>query len=145
MRPMIAVRTCTGDDRENANAFYARCGSGAVIYPGATALLAEDDDGVVGIVQLCPEYGHLVLRAMMVRDEYRGRGIGTRMLIALRDLMRGQDCYCLPYTHLATFYGSAGFAQIGVDEAPPHLQQRLREYLARGLDVIVMKRAKPQA
>jgi hypothetical protein len=51
------------------------------------------------------------------------------------------ECFCLPFTHLTRFYGSAGFAVIADDDAPPFLVERLRQYREEERDVLIMRRA----
>lgn len=137
---MIRIRTGTAEDVERINRFYASCGSSASVDPGETVLVAEDGDAVIGAVRLCTESGYLVLRTMLVRKDCRGKGIGKRMLLALEERMQDRDCYCLPYAHLAGFYGGIGFVQVPEHQTPPHLRERYQRYLERGLKVLIMKR-----
>ena len=78
----------------------------------------------------------------MIREEYRRKGIGKRMLVALEEYLKGGDCYCLPYAHLVDFYGSVGFVQITERETPDHLQERYQRYMARGEKFVIMKRSR---
>jgi hypothetical protein len=71
-------------------------------------------------------------------DSLRHQGIGSQLLVALRDL--DDPCTCVPYTHLETFYGRAGFVPLEEHNMPDFLRARAVEYRARGLSVLVMKR-----
>jgi hypothetical protein len=50
------------------------------------------------------------------------------------------ECYCVPYSHLARFYGQVGFVEMEEDSAPEFLSHRLTEYRRSGLDVLLMRR-----
>lgn len=102
--------------------------------------IAEDDGIIIGVMRLCVEEGHTILRTVHVQEEYRGRDIGRRMLERFQEAVRGVDCYCVPYAHLVHFYGIIGFQQIPPEEAPPHLAERMKSYRERGLDAILMMR-----
>ena len=52
----------------------------------------------------------------------------------------GEECFCVPYTHLTGFYGSVGFVAIPDENAPPLLRYRVAGYRTRGLDVLLMRR-----
>lgn len=124
------------------NLFYASRGYLNSVDGDVAVYIAEHGGIIIGVVRLCAEEGHAILRTMHVHQEYRGRGIGRRLLEAFREEIRAADCYCIPFAHLVGFYGAIGFRRIDPQEAPPHLQERLREYLARGMDGIIMKREK---
>jgi len=103
-------------------------------------VLAEDEQRLIGVIRLCLESGHAILRTMRVSESYRGQGIGKRMLGAFEVLVSARDCYCLPFAHLTGFYGRIGFKPIPVEQAPPHLQERYKKYRDEGADILVMKR-----
>jgi predicted N-acetyltransferase YhbS len=75
-----------------------------------------------------------------VAPAWRRRRIGRRLLRAFVAELGREDCYCVPYTHLVTFYGADGFGSVREERAPPFLRERLAEYRARGLDVLLMHR-----
>jgi predicted N-acetyltransferase YhbS len=81
-----------------------------------------------------------MLRGMQVAPAWRGRRIGRRLLRAFIPDLRGEECYCVPYTRLITFYGAVGFGVAHEEVSPPFLQERLAAYRARGLDVTLMRR-----
>ena len=81
-----------------------------------------------------------MLRGMQVAPERRGGGIGRQLLNALVAELGGEECFCVPYTHLTGFYGSVGFVAIPDENAPPLLRYRVAGYRTRGLDVLLMRR-----
>jgi N-acetylglutamate synthase-like GNAT family acetyltransferase len=137
---MIRIRQSTTRDIDRINAFYVSEGKSTRVDASERAVLAEDGETLIGVMRLCEEHGHLVLRTMRVCEEYQDQGIGTQMLQTFEVLLAGQECYCLPFSHLTAFYGRIGFLEIPVEQAPPYLQERYHQYRARGLDVVVMKR-----
>ncbi len=137
----ITIRRATpAQEAGRINLFYASRGYMNSVDGDVAVYIAEHRGRIIGVVRLCREEGHSILRTMHVHQDYRGQGIGRRLLEAFQEEIRAADCYCIPFAHLVGFYGAIGFRQIPPQEAPPHLQERLREYLARGMDGIVMKR-----
>jgi GNAT superfamily N-acetyltransferase len=122
---MINIRLSTPADAARINAFLSSR-SPNVRASEETIFIAEEGEAVIEFVRLVTEGGHLVLRSMYVHDDHQRKGIGRQMLRTLEDHIRTRDCYCLPFTHLVDFYGTIGFVPIKIDEAPPHLQERLR-------------------
>lgn len=138
-------RALPQEEAGRINLFYAGRGYLNSVDGDVAVYIAEHDGSIIGVVRLCAEQGHAILRTMHVHQEYRGRGVGRRLLEAFREEIRTADCYCIPFAHLTRFYGAIGFREIAPEEAPGHLQERLREYLARGMDGIIMKREKDPA
>jgi ribosomal protein S18 acetylase RimI-like enzyme len=72
--------------------YYEAFGSGKADL----CLLAEEDEIIVGAVwsRIMPDYGHVddhtPSLAISLLKEYRGRGIGTRLLREMLDLLREQ-------------------------------------------------------
>lgn len=137
------IHDATPAEHAEAQAFYAACGyGGAAIQPTDRVVLARSDGQIVGVGRLSDEGGAWCLRGMQVAPSFRGSGIGRRVLDTLVVHMQNAACWCLPYTHLAGFYGRAGFEQRHAN-MPGHLQSRLDRYRARGMDVIAMWRPAP--
>jgi predicted N-acetyltransferase YhbS len=72
---------------------------------------------------------------MDIKQDYRRQGLGTLMLRDLEKHMRDQDCYCLPFAHLTTFYGIVGFEPVSAAELPDLLSARLTEHHIEMLDL----------
>jgi len=77
---------------------------------------------------------------MLVKKEFRGKGLGALMLKAFEPLVEGRDCYCLPFDHLTAFYGQIGFMAIPKESAPKHLRERLEANVSKGDKMLVMLR-----
>lgn len=136
----IAIRRAAPTEAGRINLFYAARGYATSVDADTGVFIAEDDGVIIGVVRLCREEGHTILRTMHVHADHRGRGIGRRLLEAFQEAVRDTDCYCIPYAHLVDFYGAIGFRQIAPEQAPPHLRERMQEYRGRGLDAIIMMR-----
>jgi GNAT superfamily N-acetyltransferase len=108
-------------------------------YAGA----AGHDPEPVGVVTLLagayPGEGHAdavayQLRGMAVRPELAGRGVGSAMLVAAVELVRGRGAgllWCNARVPAAAFYERHGFARDGAEFVPPelgipHVRMRLR-------------------
>ena len=83
----------------------------------------------------------MLLRGMYVAPELQRRRIGSRLLDVFVHDLQGVACYCVPFAHLREFYGRAGFTSLSDEATPSFLRDRLASYRARGLDVLVMRRA----
>ena len=138
---MVHIRVGDRLDCDRVNAFYSEEGHSVRVFATERFVLAEDEQRLIGVVRLCLENGHAILRTMRVSESYRGQRIGTRMLEAFEDLVSERDCYCLPFAHLTDFYGRIGFTAIPIEQAPAHLQERYAGYRDSGADMLVMKRA----
>ena len=72
--------------------YYDRFGSG----PADNSLVAETDGKVVGAVwtRIMNDYGHVdddtPSFAISLYEDYRGRGIGTEMMLKMLELLKGQ-------------------------------------------------------
>jgi len=138
---MLRIREAHGEDWPRIRDFYQRTRYSTPFEPSDRIVLAETQDGIIGALRLCAEGGVQVLRGMRVLEEMRHRHIGTGLLRATEDVLRGATCFCIPYDYLESFYGKVGFRKLPLQEAPPFLQERSREYRRQGLRVIVMRRS----
>lgn len=136
----ITIRRARPDEAGRINLFYAGRGYVTIVDDDLGVFIAEDGGNIIGVMRLCVEEGYTILRTVHVQDEYRGRNVGRRMLEAFQEAVRDVDCYCVPYAHLVHFYGIIGFRQIELEQAPPHLAERMKGYRERGLDAILMMR-----
>jgi GNAT superfamily N-acetyltransferase len=134
----VSVRIARSDEIGRISAAYSEWGYGGGITPADTAWLAEAAGELIGVVRVAPEHGTLVLRGMRIAEEWRGLGVGTRMLTAVGSWLGDRKCYCVPYAHLVHFYGQIGFVEIDPADAPSFLSSRVAEYKQRSLDVLIM-------
>jgi predicted N-acetyltransferase YhbS len=134
------VEIVQSGDLDRIAAFYRTAGYGGGVSADDITLVATTEEGIVGVVRLCKEAGVIVVRGMQVDPAFQRQGIG-RMLLrhSLRHLDKGV-AYCLPYAHLAGFYGDAGFVPAAPAMLPPFLAERLAGYLRKGQGVIAMRR-----
>ena len=84
----------------------------------------------VGLVRRTDEQGHLMLHGMHVDPSFQNHRVGTRLLRALVAELPARDCYCIPFSHLTSFYAREGFACEYEVDAPAFLRERLAQYRA---------------
>jgi len=137
---MVSVKIASKSELPHIEILYARCGYRGGLDSHDTVFIASDSSRVVGAVRLCPEFGTWVLRGMHVDPQYQRQGIGSVLLRECMQWLDSQVCYCIPYRHLCGFYAAAGFRAIPLQVAPVFLKSRFRNYLRKGLDVIIMQR-----
>jgi GNAT superfamily N-acetyltransferase len=101
----VRIKIAGVDDNCRIAAAYASWSYGGGITPEDTAWFAEISGDVIGTVRVAPEHGTLVLRGMQVAEQWRGLGIGIRMLHAVVSWLDNRRCYCIPFAHLERFYG----------------------------------------
>jgi GNAT superfamily N-acetyltransferase len=136
----VTIRVASAGDFERVREAYAAWGYDGGVSPADVVYVAERGRELTGVVRRTREHGVTMLRGMQVAPAWRRRRIGSRLLHTFVADLGGEECYCVPYTHLITFYGVAGFGATREDIAPPFLQERLVGYRARGLDVLLMRR-----
>jgi len=137
----MQTRPASPQEFHRIAAYYQESQYGQALDPQDSYVIAEEAGAIYGAVRLCEEHGVLVLRGMSVSPENRRQGIGTRMLKVLEFLIGNRECYCIPYSHLRSFYAQVAFHEIDPREAPVFLQERLAIYQNRlRLDVILMRR-----
>jgi len=139
----LSVRIAAPDEFECVRTTYAAWGYGGGANSADTIFVAEGAGELLGLVRLTREHGTTMLRGMQVAPNARRQGVGTRLLETFVAALGGQECYCIPYSHLVAFYGSQGFELQPPELAPVFLAERLAGYRERGLNVVLMRR--PQA
>ncbi len=122
-------------------AFYELCGYSGGISADDTIFVAVRDSWLVGAVRLCEEQGVVVLRGMQVLARFQRQGIGQSLLDECLPEVNKSFCYCVPFAHLAEFYGANGFERCETGDAPDFLEDRCTNYIEQGHDVLVMGRA----
>ena len=115
---MITIRDLHDSERAWANAQY-RAIRFAATPPGAIALVAERGGARVGLGRLVTHApGVLELGGIWTDEAARGHGVARTMVAALLGRLgrlASARVWCIPFTHLAAFYQSFGFAP----SAPP--------------------------
>ena len=139
-RDAITVRRADRSEWHRVETFYLERKYRGVLSPSAIVVVAERGPELIGLGRVQLEDGVLVLRGMRIDPRFQRRGVGTRILDRLVGDIGGQPCYCIPYTHLRGFYGRAGFVEVDLDAAPSFLRDRVFDYRATGLDVLLMRK-----
>ena len=121
-------------------AFYRITDYGGSVAPADRVVYATEEGRIIGAGRLSEEEDVFVLRGMRVQRKHRGRGVGKAILDSLASEGKCRACYCIPYSYLQQFYAAKGFEKIAPTEAPDFLRDRFRDYQARSLDVILMRR-----
>ncbi len=134
------IRSAKASEIDNLADFYRITKYGGSVAPADRVVYAMEEERIIGAGRLSEEEGALVLRGVRVLEEHRGRGIGCAILDALVDEESGRSCYCIPYRHLRHLYKARGFEEIKPFKAPTIICNRFRDYHARGLDVIIMRK-----
>ncbi|MGZ3702453.1 MAG: GNAT family N-acetyltransferase [Bdellovibrionota bacterium] len=123
--------------------FYSALGRSARARPGDLFFTARGSGDLLGTVRFCVEEGVPMLRGMLIAERARQRGVGGALLEAFEEHLKEHQVrgvFCVPFTHLESFYARAGFVRAREEDVPRFLQARLAEYRAEGTDVILMLR-----
>jgi predicted N-acetyltransferase YhbS len=137
---MVSVAILPSGELHRIAAFYRTTGYGGGVSGDDITIAATAAGQIVGAVRLCKEAGVIVLRGMQVDPAFQRQGIGRLLLRHCLPHLEGGVAYCLPYAHLAGFYGEAGFVPAPPALLPPFLAERLAGYLRKGQGVIAMRR-----
>ena len=89
------------------------------------------EDTLVGVCRFCIEEKTPLLRSMIVHAPLRSQKIGVQILESFAEYLDKNNVgptYCIPYGHLAKFYGLIGFKMIRDEDAPVFLQERIKTY-----------------
>jgi predicted N-acetyltransferase YhbS len=141
MVSVAIVAIVPSKDLHRIAAFYRTTGYGGGVSADDITFAATAEGRLVGAVRLCKEAGVTVLRGMQVDPAFQRQGIGRMLLRHCLPHLDGGVAYCLPYVHLAGFYGEAGFVPAAPAMLPPFLAERLAGYLRKGQAVIAMRRS----
>jgi predicted N-acetyltransferase YhbS len=136
----IDITEAMGEQRLEAIAFLQAEGYPTAVRDMDRVFVAADGSRIIGAVRLAPEHGVTVLRGMRVSRSFQRQGVGRALLAALDAALQGGPCYCIAYSWLRSFYGMIGFRQVQPPDVPAFLAERYEEYLARGSDVVLMRR-----
>lgn len=119
----MRIRPARAQDQATITAMVRRARLNPIDLRWQRFLLAEDETGIVGAVQIRPHDGAPELASLVVREDQRGRGIGSQLIQSLiTQSPRTLYLFCRP--QLKDYYARFGFGAIGVKEAPPSLRVR---------------------
>lgn len=141
MQSHVSIRIADSADYASVGAAYTAWGYRGGIAPDDVVYIAERQGELIGAVRRTLEHGTTMLRGLFIAPGERRHGLGSKLLRAFVADLHGVECYCVPYSHLLTFYAQTGFGQLEEKCAPDFLRERLTAYRASGLEVIVMRRA----
>lgn len=133
----------TSESIESINHFYAQAGYGSKANEQDKIFLCKSSSNeILGAVRFCIEERQLVLRGMYFLENFRGKGLGQELLKETTTYIDASkmDCYAVPYNHLVNFYGLIGFKEVGSQDVPHFLSERLKSYKERRLKVTLIKR-----
>ncbi|HYG07685.1 MAG TPA: GNAT family N-acetyltransferase [Stenotrophomonas sp.] len=139
---MLNIIEIDATDASVVRALYDSCGYRGTVSRTDRVIGATMGQALVGAVRLCAEEDVIVLRGMQVLPDYQRQGVGSQLLQACVRHLDAGDSYCLPYAHLAAFYGRAGFMVVQQSDLPAFLQRRLDAYTASGLYILGMGRGR---
>jgi GNAT superfamily N-acetyltransferase len=134
------IHSAKASEIDDLATFYRIADYSGPVAPEDRVVYATEKGRIIAVGRISEEEGVLVLRGMRVLEEHQGRGVGKAILHSLTSEGSNRECYCIPYTYLRHFYATKGFDAIKPSEAPSFLCDRFRDYRARGLDVIIMRR-----
>jgi GNAT superfamily N-acetyltransferase len=134
----MQIQSAKASEISGLAAFYRLAEYSGLVNPADLVVYAKEQGRIIGAGRLSEEEGVLVLRGMRVLKQHQGRGVGRAILGLLVEEGRSRDCYCIPYRSLQHFYAAEGFHKIASPKAPGFLGDRLKDYRARGHDVILM-------
>jgi len=106
---------------------------------GESIFIATQGHHIVAALRLSPNEDSFLLRSMCVSAELRQQGIGRHVLLHIQSHLNDIECYCFPYSHLESFYQSAGFTLIDTDSAPEAIRDKFSRYLNNGKNIVLMK------
>ncbi|WP_261816241.1 GNAT family N-acetyltransferase [Vibrio gallicus] len=92
------------------------------VKAGDKIFIAEHNSQLIGAVRFRHIEQWRLLTGMVVIEKYRGRGVASSMLKALRPTQLDQDVYCFAYTHLTKMYAVHGFVTIDPQQLPGSLK-----------------------
>jgi GNAT superfamily N-acetyltransferase len=138
---MISIRVFDKRDQRAISKFYSEMEYSGGLNPSDRIVIAEEGSQIIGVLRVCEEHGHLLLRGMRVRGDFRRQGIGKLMLAVAETVIGQRTCYGLAYPHLLAFYGRIGFVPVDFSQVPAFLQARWGSYRERGVETVFIKRS----
>ena len=133
----MKIRPARAEDQTTITTMVRRAHLNPIDLRWQRFLVAEDETGIVGVVQIRPHDGTPELASLVVREDQRGRGIGSQLVQSLiTQLPRTLYLFCRP--QLKDYYARFGFRTIGMKEAPPSL--RVRYAIGRFITRLIVRR-----
>jgi GNAT superfamily N-acetyltransferase len=116
----VFITRASRHDKADLQEFFESQGWDEVDLNEGVALMARDGSIVAGLrlVEVAPQ--SVVVDDVVVREERRREGIGTRLIQAAMN-SRGGTLYLCCHDEIRNFYRPLGFDDIDVIEAPPEV------------------------
>jgi len=92
---------------------------------------------IIACVRLQRRDDGWLLRAMVVEQGERGKGLGARFLDAVCEACAPEVIWCYPFRWLEGFYGHSGFRRVEAGEAPEWFDEGFRR-IKQTRDVLAM-------
>lgn len=94
---------------------------------------------IAAVVRFRTQTPYRLLTGMLVTPDYRGFGVGHKLLeYCCQHILQAHD-YCFAYRYLESYYAQHGFQHIDPSELPQTLQQNFNRYVDHGRDLIPMR------
>lgn len=124
---LVQLRPAAAQDEETIRALVRRAGINPFGLSWSRFTVAEDPQGqVVGCGQLKPHKdGTLELASLAVQEEWRGRGLGRRLVEDLIERADG-ELWLMCRSSLVSFYGRQGFVEVPPEGEQPAYFARVR-------------------
>lgn len=127
-RLLFHIRPCRPSELAEVNARYERIDF-QPSHPDYVQLVVDCGGAISGLgglgrlVPIAPEL--LELGGIWVAEHLRGDGVARALVNALIEAAGKKDLACIPFSRLALFYGSCGFATWDPAEAPELIRKKL--------------------
>lgn len=122
------------------NKFYIKQGYHSDWSDSERAFITIHDNQIVGAVKVESNNGVSILRGMYLGKEFQGGGLGTAFIKHIEPILDETVSYCMPFSHLADFYGKIGFKIVSPESYPAFLADRYNDYESKGYQIIAMCR-----
>lgn len=104
--------------------------------PTDKIIAAYHANEIIGLYRLCHEGSTWVLRGFYVLEPYRGKGIGSSMLLKLDEIAMEHDIYLICTKPRNNFYAKAGFTVL-LNNVPTILHERMRNYNNPAMNILL--------
>lgn len=123
------------------NQFFKRCRYPATVSHGEKVIVVKHDEIIIGAAKMWPRKDDTwLLRAICIHPDWRGQGIGTKVLQEIPNTLNEDYCYCFVYNHLIDFYEASGFSYPAFGSVPDDLTQAYEHYCDEGRKLVLMVR-----
>jgi N-acetylglutamate synthase-like GNAT family acetyltransferase len=110
----------------------------ATVNGDEQVVMGTIDGAVIAVAKLAHEESTCVLRGVQISEDFRGKGIGARLLRAVATRAPSTS-YVIAYQHLERFYAREGWLRV-TEGIPTFLAERCAKYRSKGDDLFVARR-----